>query len=167
MTNIRWTPEKLQEEALKYKTRMEFHKNTKWGYEQAKKMGIFERICSHMPKHADQSGKNAGRFKWTFEKLKEEASKYTSRIDFIKKSNNAYSAARRNGFLDKICNHMEYLCHPWQEKEIREEALKYKSRSEFQKKNRKAYKAAAQRGILNEVCSHMYRPDPKPRLLKH
>ena len=44
---------------------------------------------------------------WTKENCKKEALKYTKRSDFNTKSNGAYESARKNGWLDIICSHME------------------------------------------------------------
>lgn len=43
---------------------------------------------------------------WTFDKVKEEASKFLSRNEFNKLSKSAYLAAYRNGWLDDVCSHM-------------------------------------------------------------
>ncbi len=158
MTNIKWTYEKLQEESLKYKTRTEFAKKSKCAYERAHKMGIFEEICVHMPKHVDQSGENSPTFKWTLEKIQKEASKYVSRERFKIGSRGAYYAALRNGILDRVCAHMEYICYPWSEREVIEEALKYKNRLEFQKKSKGAYNHAWTNGFLDKACAHMKKP---------
>lgn len=48
---------------------------------------------------------NGGR-NLTYDKLKEIASKYKTRIDFITNDGAAYNTARLKGFLDDICSHM-------------------------------------------------------------
>jgi hypothetical protein len=95
--------------------------------------------------------------KWTLDKLKAEASKYTRRVDFQQKSCGAYLSARRQGLLDLLCSHMqEPATKPFSEEEILEIAKKFKTRTEFQK-NSKAYAAAYAKGkdFLDLVCSHM------------
>ena len=162
MIHIKWTFEKLQEESLKYKTRTEFYRGSKWAYGIAHKMGIFEEICLHMPK----PGLLSARIKWTFEMIEKEATKYNSREEFKTKSKSAYAAAVRNGILDQVCKHMKYKCYPWTEKEVRKEALKYSNRLEFQNKSKGAYNHAWSRGILDDICSHMKRPKWKLRNIK-
>ena len=49
------------------------------------------------------------RIKWTKELANIESIKYNTRTEFQKKSNNAYSAALRNKWLDEICGHMVLL----------------------------------------------------------
>ena len=44
---------------------------------------------------------------WTIEKLQKEAKKYSSKIDFLKGSPNAYASASRKGILDKIFTDMK------------------------------------------------------------
>ena len=46
------------------------------------------------------------RIKWTKELVQDEAIKYNTRVEFQKKSANAYEAARRNGWLDDVTGHM-------------------------------------------------------------
>ena len=52
-----------------------------------------------------KTGKNSSslggcQIKWTYEKLKEEASKYKTKEEFKKKKNSAYKIARENNFLE-------------------------------------------------------------------
>lgn len=47
------------------------------------------------------------RVKWTKEKCKEEALMYETRLEFMKNSRLAYSAAQRRGWLSEICEHMK------------------------------------------------------------
>lgn len=52
-------------------------------------------------KRIDNGGRNL-----TYNKLKEIASKYKTRIDFISGDGSAYKSALSKGFLDDICSHM-------------------------------------------------------------
>lgn len=104
--------------------------------------------------------------KWTLEKIKEESFKYQRRTDFQKNSRGAYTSARRQGFLEIVCAHMqESATEKYTDKEIIEIAKKYKTRSEFQKGS-KAYAAAHSRGkfFLDQVCAHMI---SVKKVLKH
>lgn len=49
------------------------------------------------------------RVKWTKEKCKEEALMYETRLEFMKNSRLAYSAAQRRGWLSEICEHMQLM----------------------------------------------------------
>ena len=101
----KWTKEKCHEEALKYKSRIEFKNNSGGAYKKAQTSKWLDEICSHMIPTKELHKINST--KWTKEKCHEEALKYRSRIEFMKRSNNAYDASRRNGWLDEICSHMK------------------------------------------------------------
>jgi hypothetical protein len=147
MKRTKWAFEKLQEEALKYKTRKEFEKNSPGAYQAAIRRSILDKICSHMGERLNE--------KWTKEELEQEASKYKTRKEFEKNSSGAYHTALRRSILDKICPHMEYVNYPWTDEELQQETLKYKTRGEFQKNSKGAYCTAQKRKILDKICSHM------------
>jgi hypothetical protein len=151
--NTKWTFEKLQDEALKYKTRVEFQRNSKTAYNLSQRKNILEQVCFHMPK-LKTNGINNPNFKWSYDQLKIESLKYSSRADFRKNNYKAYSAAWRNGILDDICKHMEYKIHYWTDEALAQEALKYKTRNEFAKNSPEAYQTAYKRKILEEICVH-------------
>lgn len=99
-----------------------------------------------------------GKVKWTYEACKEEALKYESRIKFSKSNGSAYNSARKNGWLDNICSHMEFIQLPknfWNKDRCLEEALKYKTREEFKKGSSKAYHVAIRREWYSDICAHM------------
>ena len=142
----KWTFEELQQEALKYNTKVSFVKNCPGAYGFALKNNILEQVCTHMiPQHIS----------WTFDMVQAEALKYTRRVDFQKKSAKAYNVALRRGILDQVCQHMDKILICWTVETIQEEALKYKTRYAFHVNNAKAYAAALRRGILDQICSHM------------
>jgi len=94
---------------------------------------------------------------WTFERVKDEALKYSNRNSFRIGSPSAYISAHRNDWLDEICLHMQDLRKSngyWNIDRCREEASKYNSRKEF-KDNSTAYQIAYKNGWLDEICSHM------------
>jgi predicted GIY-YIG superfamily endonuclease len=148
-----WTKERCREEALKYKTRGEFDKNTNSSYQIALRNGWLDEICSHMI----QKRKPVGY--WTKERCQEEALKYKTRNEF-QNNNNAYQGARKNGCLDEICSHMIWEQKPagyWTKERCREEALKYKTRNEF-RKNSAAYQIALKNNWSDDISSHMGKP---------
>ncbi len=97
------------------------------------------------------------KFKWTLEKLQEEALKYSTPGEFCKKSPSAYVTARKRQILRTICSHMKRVLTSWTTEMLREEALKYKTIGEFQRNSHSAYQTAYNRDILDEICSHMHR----------
>ena len=46
---------------------------------------------------------------WTKERVYEEALKYKTRYEFAVGSPGAWNAAQRNGWLDEVCTHMEFV----------------------------------------------------------
>ena len=94
---------------------------------------------------------------WNFEAVKIEAKKYQYRSDFCIGSNGAYDSAKRNGWMDEVCSHMEKK-KKWTKKKLIAEAKKYKTRKEFRLKKGGAYRQASDQKILDEICSHMENP---------
>jgi predicted GIY-YIG superfamily endonuclease len=96
-----WTKERCAEEALKYKTKSEFHKKSSGAAISSKRNGWFNEISSHM------ISKQKPRNYWTKERCAEEALKYTGRAIFQNGSAAAYNKALRRKWLNDICGHME------------------------------------------------------------
>jgi predicted GIY-YIG superfamily endonuclease len=90
---------------------------------------------------------------WTFDKVKEEALKYSNRNEFNKLSKSAYLSAYRNGWLDDVCSHMKKNDYTFDR--VKEEALKFSTRSDFRNKSNNYYNSAHRNGWLDDVCSHM------------
>ena len=93
---IKWTPETITAEALKYNTRSEFARGSGGAYSTATRLGIRDDVCSHMIR----------KVKWTPETITAEALKYNTRSEFKKGSGGAYHAARNLKILDAVCLHM-------------------------------------------------------------
>jgi hypothetical protein len=147
-----WNKEECSKEALKYHSKVDFVKHTMSAYNSAIKNGWLEEITSHMarPVHHNK--------KWNKETCRIEALKYSSRVDFQKKSGSAYVAAHVGGWLDDICQHMHRPINSnmlWNEETCKIEALKYETRKDFNKKSKGAYLTAHKLGILDDICSHM------------
>ena len=99
----KWTFNDCKDEALKYNTFTEFHLNSLGAYNASKRNNWFNLITKHfclikMPKNY-----------WNFERCKLEALKYQTKIEFRTKSSSAYQIAKRNKFLNEICEHMILL----------------------------------------------------------
>jgi predicted GIY-YIG superfamily endonuclease len=150
----KWTLDALKEEAAKYSSRSEFEKKNGSAYHAARKKGWLNEVCGHMDCLVNPSGH------WTKERVRDEALKYQSRVEFSKESQGAYQKASKNGWLDDVCGHMERLVKPvgyWDLERVKEEAKKYSTRGEFGKANPSAYQRARQKGWLDDVCGHMGR----------
>ena len=94
-----WTYEACYEEALKYRTRSNFQKDSGSAYASARKHHWLDDYKWFKTK---EQAKSDARTKWYFEKCKEEASKYKTRKRFSVGSSGAYEAARKNHWLDQF-----------------------------------------------------------------
>ena len=93
-----WTDEALKLDALKYKTRKEWQRNSPGAYSTARNRGLLDACCGHM---------NAVYISWTADMLKADALKYKTRFEWRRESSGAYCAAFNRGLLDTCCAHME------------------------------------------------------------
>lgn len=148
-----WTKELCFKEALKFSSRKKFFSASPRAYEVLRKNNWLDDACAHMGiSHKDK-------FVWSFEKCQELALKCNSRREFKKENKNAYYSAMYNGWLDKICAHMQYIKLPnryWHNFEnCKNEALKYESKSEFVRKKQHVYNISLKNGWIPEICKHM------------
>ena len=156
MPKIKWTLEKLQEEADKYEYFHDFNKNSWNAACAARRKGLLEEITKNLKKTKTF---------WTYEMLQGEALKYDSRGKFQSKNHPAYECARNRGILNQICEHMiptktlQSKPRPdskkWTEENIRKEANKYAAQNEFRSKSMGAYRSAIKMGIIEQIRSHM------------
>ena len=144
-----WTKEKCQEIALLCETIKEFRIIYTSAYNVGIKNNWLDDICSHMNYSKNPNGY------WTKEKCQNEALKYTTKIEFLKKSNNAYQSSIKNKWIDDICLHMIPIKNYWTKEKCQKEALKYNTKIEFVKKSKGAYKSAYRNNWLTDICIHM------------
>lgn len=99
-----------------------------------------------------KTGSLGGYGKWAKEVCYNEAKKFKSRGEFAIKSNGAYEAARKNGWLDEYTWFEEIRKKDgyWDYDTCIKEAKKYMSRVEFQRNNGVAYRVARKNGWLDE-----------------
>jgi hypothetical protein len=96
-----WNEEKIKEEALKYNSKSKFKKGNESAYVAAKRLGVFEITCKHMPNHVRRTNRI-----WTPEKLAKEALKYSTKNDFRIGNKSAYSTSKKLGIFEEITSHM-------------------------------------------------------------
>ena len=96
-----WTKTRLMQVAKEYSSLKKFMKEQKGAYIHATRNGLLDEVTQHMERLQMPHGY------WSIEKCKEEAKKYQYRNQFQKESGGAYTAALKNGWLDKICPHMK------------------------------------------------------------
>jgi predicted GIY-YIG superfamily endonuclease len=147
-----WTKEKCLTEGLKFKYRSDFNLHSKGAYCSARYNDWLPEIYSHMIEL--QKPNNY----WTYENCKQEALKYNTRTEFRKKCSWGYIKAKRNNWLDEICQHMIIIIRTkkvWTLEECKQEALKYTTKYDFRTKSNKIYDIAQRNKWLNEICQHM------------
>ena len=91
--------------------------------------------------------------KWNKDSVFEESKKYTTRNEFRKYSNGAYTLAWKKGWLDEMSWFKE-IRKPngfWTKERIYEEAKKYARRTQFARSCVKGYKVARQNSWLDEL----------------
>lgn len=110
------------------------------------------------------NGELVKRRSWSLEEIKEVAKKVSSRSEFKRIAGGAYEKAKRVGWLNQVCAHMNNRVL-WDDKEkVAREAQKYIKRSEFYLGSAGAYKAAISNGWLDDVCGHMGKPLPEKKI---
>lgn len=92
--------------------------------------------------------------KWNYDAIKDEASKYSTRMEFAKNSKSAYNAAKRMGVFDEVTSHMPKT-KEWTVDELENEAKKYQTITDFQNNSKGAYIKAYRLGILKDITKHM------------
>lgn len=142
---MKWTEDLIRAEALKFGSKSEFQKKSRSACGAARRLNIFEDVCSHM----------SGNIKWTTESIHNEALLYSTKAEFEKGSKKAYARAKKRKIIDFVCSHMNAQCIYWTTESLHSEALKFTSRKDFEKGNRSAYFIAVKRKLLDEICSHM------------
>lgn len=155
-TDIKWSKEKCQKEALKYETKKDFKLNCNGAYIKSLKNKWLDEICTHMLKPIKKIKKISTikpKGYWTKAKCQEEALKYIDKKSYSKYSNSSYLIASRNNWIDEICTHMINYSKPkgyWTKDKCKEEALKYETKQKFKIGKIAAYNASRRNGWLDE-----------------
>lgn len=131
MVGNRWTELRIREVASNVSSRTELAKAYRGAY----------RVACKIPGLLDELYGNQ-KIIWTLQSLTTEASKYSTKKEFSRSNNSAYSAclSRFPGLIDQFFeNRLKY----WKdERKALEEARKYTKRSDFKRESSGAYKAA-------------------------
>jgi hypothetical protein len=97
----------------------------------------------------------AGRRKWSLENVQEVANTFRTRKEFRLEARQAYNAAHRYGWMNRVCSHMERERKDWTFEECQEVARRYNCRSAFMLDSNAAYQSAYRKGWLDRICDHM------------
>lgn len=144
-----WDSKKVKKEALKYKTRGDFAKNSEVAYKYAAKHGLLDTYTWL----STQMKKPLG-FWENKENVIKESKKYKSRTDFFKNNSSAYRSAIKHKWLDKFTwlkNERKVKRGFWTIENLKLEANKYENKADFLKNSRSAYVTASKKGILDTL----------------
>jgi hypothetical protein len=153
----KWTKEKCLQEALKYRTKVEFDKaSTACQY--ARKHGFLDEICGHMVCGLKiRSDRNR---KWTEVAIRKAAADCLTKGEFFKKHTAAARAAQKLGIYDDICANFPALRETWTPELITRRAAKHESLAAFYKEDPRAYEAMLRYDLVNTAGAHLRRRDP-------
>jgi hypothetical protein len=100
---LRWTVERIIEDAANYSTKPEWKAASSGAYMAARRLGCFEQATVHMSVLNPKG-------KWsTKQAVLADARKYQTRAEWGKKSCGAYEAAKNYGWFDEAIAHMKVL----------------------------------------------------------
>jgi hypothetical protein len=115
----RWSYESCKEVYSKYNNLKDLRENEKRAISAAYLNGWHKELSKDYIKVPDN------KYKWTFDKVKEEALKYQSIKDLAKSNPTIYQKALREDWLDLIIGHMTKGYTKWTIERLTEEASKY------------------------------------------
>ena len=146
---MKWTKNKIQEEAIKYENQRDFRKGSRGAYEAAVRNKYISEVCSNMiPLRMP---------KWTHNEAIKESLKYSNKEEFFKNSNGAYSYVLKHKLQTQAFSHMIDPRIKWNKETINDAAIQYIYISDFKKYDYGAYQAAHKLNIFDKVSSHMNR----------
>jgi hypothetical protein len=92
----------------------------------------------------------SGKTKWTFEKVKEEALKYSSIKEMSEKNPTIYVKSLKNNWLELIIGHMNKGYKKWTIEKLMEEVSKY-PKNQLYKKSPAAHRYIKRHKLENKV----------------
>jgi predicted transcriptional regulator len=146
-----WTLELCKQDALKYKTKIEWSKSSK-AYKSALNNKWIEECTSHM------IAQKIPQSYWTKELCIAEALKYDKIYIWSRNNSSSYKAARTNGWYEECIRHMKKTKPNgyWDVKEnCIEEALKHNGLTKWIKASSSSHKSAKKNGWFDECSAHM------------
>jgi predicted GIY-YIG superfamily endonuclease len=143
-----WNFEKISKIAKQFSNRTEFCKKARMACVMARKFGIFDEVTNHMEIIQEP---------WDYDKIKQEALKYSDFQEF-RKNSKAYQPAKRRNILDDVTSHMSNRRLPWTKERFLTTIKKYDSYSEFRKNEPSAFAVAHKNGYLPNIKSYYDNP---------
>lgn len=122
-----WTKERCVEEAKRYKTKIEWYKNSQSSYAIAGKRKWMHYCTGHMIETKKINGY------WTKERCIEDALKYKTIKDWMNNSFTSYSKSCRNKWILECTSHMNIKKTSFTKEECENESIKFKTKSAWEK----------------------------------
>lgn len=150
-----WTLEKCKAEALKYPSHNQWSLGSKYSYKKASVKGWLG-LCPAGKFDNYKLPKESGY--WTYERCKEESSKYSSVSEWHKNSRGSVNSAKRNGWYGKLS--LQYLkpVPVFTYDECKQVASLCGSFAEWSDKYPECYRYAVKSGWKDDICAFIQRP---------
>ena len=163
MKVFKWNKQSLIEAAQGCKSKGELRKKHPGARSAGRRLGIWKKMCSHMPDTLTRGRVPANKKWFSVEDILPFSLQCKTKTEFYKRFPQAYQGAKDLKVLKEACLHMPDDASvgkiPYNKKWVYEtillEALKYDNKTDFARKSPGAYNAATALRILDEVCSHM------------
>ena len=149
-----WTKERCREYAIQYNMKERWKKGHNISYSHARRYGWVKELCVHMVEGCKKPNY------WTKERCHIEALKFKVKEAWKKGQQGSYQAARRNGWVDDLCTHMEQPQKPngyWTKERCLEHAKQFKTINEWTNANSSPAINARRYGWIDECTKHMIR----------
>jgi hypothetical protein len=140
----KWTFEICEEIYSKYDTLKELRESESKAVSAAYFHGWHKDLCSKFVNSP------SGKTKWTFEKVKEEALKYSSIKEMSEKNPTIYVKSLKNNWLELIIGHMNKGYKKWTIEKLMEEVSKY-PKNQLYKKSPAAHRYIKRHKLENKV----------------
>jgi superfamily II DNA or RNA helicase len=143
----KWSFDELQSNALNYKRRVDFYRNSSASYYAAKRLNILEDITKHMDTVV----------RWDYETAKKKSLEYKSVKEYTSDSKNSgYHFAKSSGYYNEFISHMEkQWSAKWDFDSCKNEALKYETLNDFRKQAQGAYAWSKRNNCFDTITSHI------------
>lgn len=105
--------------------------------------------------NSNSAGARGGFNRVTNKQVFDSASKFKTKIEWMRGAYAIYQVARRRKLIDIACKHMTPLLKTWTDEDLIAEARKYNTNAEWKKKADVSYNIALGRNILHLCRSHM------------
>jgi hypothetical protein len=146
----KWTFEICQNIASTFSSQQEWRGQNPASYHAAVKYGWYHSCCHHM-----ETSKKQNNY-WTRTLCKQRALDFKSRREWqYGCGDGSYVRARRAGWLEFCCSHMEDGRIKWTKAACLDDALRFETRISWKKHSDQAYKIAGRNGWRDESCQHM------------